>query len=126
MNTLFFYSLLIVIMFILAGYGKSQNIIGTATILKDKVQFDLPFNLYIGAILVVIFLQVVGSLTILYSSLTDNARYYAYLSSLGLAGFTILASFIFHYPPVGAEYYNFTKNMAITGGLLLLADRFKY
>ena len=126
MNTLFFYSLLIVIMFILAGYGKSQNIIGTANTLKDKVQLNLPFNLYIVAILIVIFLQVIGSLTILYSSLTDNARYYAYLSSLGLAGFTILASMIFHFPPVGAEYYNFTKNMAITGGLLLLADRFKY
>jgi uncharacterized membrane protein YphA (DoxX/SURF4 family) len=126
MNTLFFSSLLIVIMFILAGYGKSLNIMGTANTLKDKVQFDLPFNLYIGAILIVIFLQVIGSLTILYSSLTDNARYYAYLSSLGLAGFTILASMIFHYPPIGAEYYNFTKNMAITGGLLLLSDRFKY
>lgn len=126
MNTLFIYSFLIVIMFILAGYGKSQNIVGTANTLKDKVQIDFPFNLYVVAILIVIFLQIVGSFTILYSSLTDNMRDYAYYSSLGLAGFTVLATLIFHYPPVGAEYYNFTKNMAITGGLLLLADRFKY
>ena len=126
MNTLFIYSFLIVLMFILSGYSKTKDIKGNAKFLQNKVKLNLPFNLYIVAILMVIFLQIVGSLSILYSAYTNQNRQYAYNSSVALAGFTVLATLIFHMPPTGDNYYTVTRNVSITGALLLLADRFKY
>jgi uncharacterized membrane protein YphA (DoxX/SURF4 family) len=49
----------------------------------------------------------------------------AFLSVLGLIAFNIAATLIFHFPPVGDEYINFLKNLSITGGFILLLDRFK-
>jgi uncharacterized membrane protein YphA (DoxX/SURF4 family) len=137
MNTLFIYSFLIVLMFLLSGYSKIKDIGGTANFLQNNVQlnmpfkmpfempFVMPFNIYIVAILIVIFLQIIGSLTILYSSATSNAKQYAYYSSISLAGFTVLATLIFHLPMVGENYYTVMRNISITGALLLLSDKFK-
>jgi uncharacterized membrane protein YphA (DoxX/SURF4 family) len=113
-------------MFILSGYSKLQDIKGNAKFLQNKVKLDLPFNIYIIAILVVIFLQIVGSQMILYSAYTNKNTQRAYYSSIALAGFTVLATLIFHMPPTGDNYYTVTRNVSITGALLLLADRFKY
>ena len=48
----------------------------------------------------------------------------AYFSSIGLAGFTVLATLIYHFPPTGGEYYAFMKNLTATGSLLLLSTVF--
>ena len=48
----------------------------------------------------------------------------AYFSSVGLAGFTVLATLIYHFPPTGGEYYAFMKNLTATGSLMLLSTLF--
>jgi uncharacterized membrane protein YphA (DoxX/SURF4 family) len=49
---------------------------------------------------------------------------YAYYSLLLLVLFTILATYIYHYPPNGDEYYPFMKNITIIGGLLAMTLHF--
>ena len=124
MNTLFIASLLILLLFITSGYEKIFNINGTAESLKSKVNLDLPFFLYTLAIVIVILLELVGSSLILYSSYTNNNKLYAYYSVLGLIGFTILASLLFHLSPFEKQKFNLIKNISIIGGLLLLLDKF--
>ena len=34
--------------------------------------------------------------------------------------FTILATYLYHYPPVGHDLYAFMKNISIIGGFLLI------
>ena len=124
MNTLFIASLLILLLFITSGYEKIFNINGTSESLKSKVNLDLPFFLYTLAIIIVIVLELVGSSLILYSSYTNNNKLYAYYSVLGLIGFTILASLLFHLSPFEKQKINLIKNISIIGGLLLLLDKF--
>ena len=121
---LFILSFLILLLFILSGFSKIKNINGTAKYLQTNVNIDIPFNLYILAILLVIFLQLIGSLTILYSAVTNKIKKYAYYFCISLAVFTILATLIFHMPPTGKNYYDVLKNISIIGALLLLADKF--
>lgn len=125
MNKLFIETLLIVLMFFLSGIGKSKAITDVANGLKNKVNLDMPEYLYIAAIILVILLQVFGSLILLYSTYTGEHRQYAYYSALLLAGFTILATLIYHFPPYGKEYYKFLSNISVLGGLLLLSDNLR-
>ena len=125
MNTLFIASLLILLLFINSGYGKIFNINGTAELLKSKVNLDLPFFLYTLAIVIVVLLELVGASLILYSSLTNKNKLYAYYSVLGLIGFTILATLLFNLSPFEIEKISLLKNLSIIGGLLLLLDKFK-
>jgi len=125
MNKLFVETFLIVLMFLLSGLGKTKAIPEVATGLKKKVNLDLPDIFYTMAIILVIVLQVFGSLILLYSSFTGEHKELAYYSALSLAGFTILATLIYHFPPYGKEYYKFLSNVAVLGGLLLLADNLK-
>jgi uncharacterized membrane protein YphA (DoxX/SURF4 family) len=124
MNTLFIASLLISLLFINSGYEKIFNINGTAELLKSKVNLDLPFFLYTFAIVIVVLLELVGPSLILYSSLTNKNKLYAYYSVLGLIGFTILASLLFHLNPFEKHKVNLLKNLSVIGGLLLLLDKF--
>ena len=125
MNTLFIASFLIVLMYLISGYDKIMDINGNATSLKIKTRLNLPFSLFILAILVVILLEVIGSGSILYSSYTNKSKELAYYSTYGLIGFTILASLIYHMP-LTLDNHSLFKNIAVTGGLILLADRFRY
>jgi putative oxidoreductase len=61
----------------------------------------------------VIALEIVGGLAI---AVGYRTRVVAFL----LAGFTMLTAFIFHSPLDPAEHTQFMKNLAITGGFLLL------
>lgn len=121
---IFIYSFLILLIFILSGYSKIMNINGSASYLQKNVNINLPFNIYILAILLVIFLQIAGSSVILYSSITNKINKLAYYSCIGLAIFTIMATLIFHMPPTGDNYYTVLRNISITGALLLLAEKY--
>jgi uncharacterized membrane protein YphA (DoxX/SURF4 family) len=48
--------------------------------------------------------------------------YNKHLAALGLGSliiFTILATIIYHFPPIGRHYYPFMSNLTTFGGLLL-------
>ena len=135
MNRLFIQSTLVLLMFLLSGIDKTNDINKVALLLKDKVnllfsniqymKIDIPFNLYYLAIIIVIFLQICGSLTIIYSSITQKYKKESYYFILGLIVFTILATILFHMPPTGSNYHTFLNHLAVIGGLLLLADKFQ-
>jgi uncharacterized membrane protein YphA (DoxX/SURF4 family) len=110
-------------MYLISGYDKIMNVTGNATRLKNKTGLNLPFTLFILAILIVIFLEIVGSASILYTSYTGKNKELAFYSTYGLIGFTILATLIYHMP-IELNNHALFKNIAITGGLILLADRF--
>lgn len=126
MNTLFIASVLLVLMYLISGYGKIMDINGNAHSLKNQTGLNFPFNLFILAILIVILLEIVGSYFILYSSYHNTNEYkeLAYYSTLGLISFTILASLLYHMP-VSMNNHALFKNIAVTGGLILLAERFR-
>jgi putative oxidoreductase len=94
-------------MFIKAGYDK----IGTfAGVQKYMDAFGIP-----GVLLpLVIVLEIGAGLALL-------VGWKARLAALALAGFTLVAAFIFHFKLSDqAQYLFFVKNLAITGGLLAL------
>lgn len=119
------YAAMILLMYFLAGINKAKNFSGTVEGLK-KMFFlkNLPTMFYQAAILGVIVLEIVAPMIIMYSLQTNMHNDLAYYSSVGLAVFTVLATLIYHFPPVGGEYYAFMKNLTATGSLMLLSTLF--
>lgn len=95
-------------MFLLAGISKMSAFGGTQAYMESM---GVPGMLLIPVIL----LEVLGGLAVILGWQTRWA-------SLVLAGFTLIAAFIFHYDPANQmQMILFTKNLSITGGLILLA-----
>ncbi len=123
MSIIFTASVLLVLMYLISGYDKILDIKGNATSLKNKTGLNLPFNLFILSIVIVILLEIIGSASILYSAYTDKNKKMAYYSTYGLIAFTIMASLIYHMP-IKLDNHALFKNIAVIGGLLLLAEKF--
>ena len=96
-------------LFILSGFSKIGGYAGTQGYMTSM---GVP-----GALLpLVILLELGGGLALLVGFMT---RWVA----LALAGFTFLAALIFHHNFADQmQLVNFMKNLAITGGLLLLVQ----
>ena len=121
----FIYAFMIVLMYFLAGINKARNFSGTVSGFKNMFFLKkLPNIFYQIAIIMVIILEIVAPIIILYSLQTNMYNDLAYYSSIGLAVFTVLATLIYHFPPVGGEYYAFMKNLTATGSLMLLSTLF--
>ena len=119
------YAFMILLMYFLAGINKAKNFSSTVTGFKNMFFMKkLPNLFYQLAIFLVIVLEILAPIIILYSLQTNTYIDLAYFSSVGLAGFTILATIIYHFPPTGGEYYAFMKNLTATGSLLLLSTLF--
>lgn len=123
MNYLFIGSVCLLTLYLLSAIGKTLNLSGSAKYLQSKLKF-LPTGLCIFAIVMVIILKIFASSFILYSAYTNKHKRFAYYSVIALILFNILTTLIFHFPPVDKEYINSLKNLAITGGFVLLLDRF--
>ena len=123
MKFLFIGSLCLVTLYLLSDIGKIDNLIVTARYLQSKLTF-LPIEFCILTIIMIIILQILASSFILYSAFTDKHKSFAFFSTVALIAFNILATALFHFPPVGKEYLNFVKNLSITGGLIILLDKF--
>ena len=105
---------LLAFMFILSGFGKITGYDGTAAYMASK---GLPM---VGVLLPLTILTELGGGILL--AIGYKARW----AALALAGFTILAALIFHNfwaveaAQKMAQQINFMKNVAITGGLLVV------
>ena len=120
------YAFMIVLMYFLAGINKLQKFSGTVSSFKNMFFLKkLPNIFYQFIILFVIILEILAPIIILYSLQTNMYYNLAYISCIGLAGFTVLATLIYHFPPIGGEYYTFMKNLTATGSLFLLSTLFK-
>lgn len=68
----------------------------------------------------VIALQLLAPLLITFAINTKKYIKEAKIATILLILFTIVATLIFHFPPVGAEYYSFMHNVVTIGALLLI------
>lgn len=108
--------ILLALMFVLSGFDKLTNIQGTAGYIAGVAGLPMPAVLAVLAGL----LELVAGLAIM----TGFAARWA---ALALAAFTLAASFLFHaFWSVPAEQQMvqqllFMKNLAITGGMLIVA-----
>ncbi|MDO2950180.1 DoxX family protein [Aeromonas simiae] len=99
---------LLALMFVVAGWGKISGYAGTQGYMEAMgvPGFLLPL---------VILLELGGGLAIM-------AGFFTRTLSVFLAGFTLVAAFIFHYQPADQmQMLMFMKNISIVGGFLALA-----
>lgn len=107
--------ILLALMFVLAGVGKLTNIGGTAAYMGSAGLPALPA------------LAVLVGLIELLGGLAVATGFMGRWAALALAAFTLVASFVFHrYWSLPADQQMmqqllFMKNMAVTGGMLVLA-----
>lgn len=105
---------LLAVMFVLAGYSKIGGFDGTAAFIASK-GLPLPTLMAAGTVA----LELVAGVALI-------VGWQARWAALALAVFTVIASVIFHaYWTMPAEQQNvqqlmFMKNMAVTGGLLMV------
>jgi len=119
------YASMILLMYFLAGINKARNFSDTVSGFKNVFFMKkLPSIFYQLSISIVILLEILAPLIIIYSLKTNLYSGLAYFSSIFLAGFTVLATIIYHFPPQGSAYYPFIKNLTATGGLMLLSTLF--
>jgi putative oxidoreductase len=106
--------ILLAVIFITSGYGKIAGYDGTAAYMAAK---GMPM---VGVLLPLTILTELGGGILL--AIGYKARW----AALALAGFTILAALIFHNfwaveaAQKMAQQISFMKNVAITGGLLVV------
>ncbi len=106
--------ILLAAIFIMSGFGKIGGFEGTAGYIASK-GLPLPQVLTAATILV----ELGGGILLV---LGWKARW----AALAIAVFTVLAAFLFHNywtyaePERMAQYINFWKNIAITGGMLMV------
>lgn len=93
--------------FVMAGYSKIGGYAGTAAFMESRGVPGILLPLVIATELGLGLLLLVG--------------YQARLAALGLAGFTLVAGYMFHFVPGNqGEMTHFFKNVAITGGMLAI------
>ena len=119
-------AVLILLLYIMSGIGKIKNFNGTVDHFSKKPIFKhMPKIINQLVIVGVIVLLICGSATILYSLVTRKIRLVARLTCFAMAIFTVFATLLYHWPPVGADYYHTLKNTTAVGALLLLSELFK-
>jgi uncharacterized membrane protein YphA (DoxX/SURF4 family) len=116
----------IVYMFFASGFHKLMSITETASgFQKIMVKFGVEFikiDAYKLVIVLAAIWEIVAPIVLVYSG-TNIKKYKkeGIISSLSLVVFTVLATLIYHFPPVGAQYYPFISNLTTIGALLLVA-----
>ena len=120
---------LLTIMFFLSSFSKitdySNVVKGFKKRFSEKL-FNMPDISYNLAIISAICIQFCCPLIILYSVYNPKYYMYGFYATLSLIIFTIKATYLYHFPPYGKEYYPFMGNLTTVGGLSLLAYIFYY
>ena len=107
--------ILLGLLFVLSGFGKIAGFEGTVGYIAAQ---NLPMPTVIA--IVTILVELGGGLALV-------TGFYTRQAALVLAGFTLLAAFVFHAfwaAPEAArmmQQINFLKNLSIAGGMLVLA-----
>lgn len=112
--------LLLVLLFLFSGVQKLFNINGTADVLKNKININFPHWMYVVVIIIVIAIQIGCSSSLIYYAATKKHATLAYYSTILLLCFTVLATIIFHIPPIKTNYHPCMSNISLVGGLLLV------
>ena len=126
MDLILISTIYITLLFFLSGFHKIKDFISVTKGFMKKT--NMPLTLAKIIIICVILLEIIAPLIISLYSYNSNPKLYSYtkLSLLGLILFTILATFLYHFPPFGSNYYSFMYNLSTLGGLLLLYQHFSF
>lgn len=120
---------LLTIMFFLSSFSKISDYSNVVKGFKKRFSeklFSMPDIFYKLAIIIAIFIQLFCPLIILYSVYNPKYYMYGFYATVSLIIFTIKATYLYHFPPYGKEYYPFISNLTTVGGLSLLAYIFYY
>ena len=115
-------SFLLTIFFFISGIKKLIGFTNVCNGFYKKYSFLGKFISKIVIFLVVV-LEILAPILIMIASY-GYLSFYGYYSCKLLAIFTILANFMYHYPPTESNYYPFMRNIAIIGGLIALGEHF--
>jgi uncharacterized membrane protein YphA (DoxX/SURF4 family) len=112
---------MILIMFILSGINKILTFEATVDSLKTRLQY-MPEWFYNIAIIIVILLEIIAPIIIINYIINSQYKNEAYLSTIILIGFTILATLLYHFPDFTSykKSIPFWANVSLIGGLLLI------
>jgi uncharacterized membrane protein YphA (DoxX/SURF4 family) len=126
MDIILISTIYITLLFFISGLYKIKDFIQVVKEFTNRTK--IPFTLSKIIIIGVILLEIIAPLIISVYSYNHNPLLYTYtkLSLIGLIVFIILATFMYHFPPVGQNYYSFMSNVSTLGGLLLLYKYFNF
>mgnify|MGYP006136125931 CR=1 FL=1 len=115
--------ILLLLIFFLSGISKIKNFKGTVSGFKNVFFLKkMPNFIYNIIIFLVIVLEILAPIIIIYNSQTNDLSQLAHYSSISLAIFTILATYLYHNPITQkGQFYYFMKNVSIIGGLLVVS-----
>ena len=125
----YFIAFLLTIMFFLSSFSKIKNYQDVVKEFGKRFSsklFNMPQAFYMMSIVVAICIQFFCPLIIMYSIYDKKYNIYGSIACLIIALFTILATYLYHFPPSDKEYYPFMSNVTTIGGLSLLAYILKY
>ena len=113
-------SILITLMFFLSGFHKIKDFVNVAKGFSNKIHITLLLGKLI--IIGVILLEIIAPLIITLQSYDNNILniIYTKIAIISLILFTILATLLYHFPPMGSNYYSFMSNISTLGGLIML------
>jgi len=116
------YSIILTLMYFLSGIKK--------IISYDKVVKDLEKKIVNSSIIskmiigIVIILEIICPILIVTGTIMNTNEYYKRIGRIStyiLIWFTMLATYLYHFPPVKRHYYPFMSNVTAIGGLLLMS-----
>lgn len=116
--------ILFLILYLLSGFNKALNFIPTVELTQTKFPIKLPLWFFKLTIVGVIILLTIGSLLLIVNTFTNKFNKLAFYTTICMILFTIMATLMFHYPPVGADKYHFQKNLSIIGGFFIILGDF--
>lgn len=124
--------IVICLMFFLAGFDKllhfNKVVKGFTKRLFKLLPFfkQIPPVLFHLAIAIVILIEIICPVIIVHYSYYKQNYELAKLACYILLGFTILATLIYHFPPIGTTYYPFISNVTTCGAILLIIYTLDY
>ena len=115
--------ILLLSIFFLSGINKIKDFKGTVSGFKKVfLEKKLPNFIYNLIIFLVIVLEILAPIIIIYNSQTNSLSQLANYSSISLAIFSILATYLYHNPITQkGQLFYFMKNISIIGGLLVVS-----
>lgn len=107
------------IMFFLSGIDKMINFYKISNEFTTKTPVKIPIQIAYLAIVVAIIIELAAPILINVGLIKKNKKLVLY-STLFLIVFTVLATLLYHFPPIGYQYYPFMSNLTTIGGLMLI------
>ena len=115
------YSILLTLMYFFSGLNKIVSYNDVVKGFENRIKFVNVSNVSNVIIVLVILLEIICPLLIVNGTINNSYKRIGRLSTYVLICFTILATYLYHFPPIKKDYYPFMSNITAIGGLFLLS-----